>query len=280
VNNLSSSRLAHLQGIQEKSSGAQRQSHRTNGSISNSSNAKKFAEARHKLPIHLREKIQQKSKQVRQAFRLMDFEKNSVISQGEFKHALADMGLRLNDYEVGKIMNVVERDNNSNGINFVDFCDGFFAESNDDAKLQVKAPAEPKRGGKRYAAAKDHEANELFGDVDALDTARREERQKRREKVRQRRQQAMLNQIPEYLKDKIAQKSKHVSTVFLALDQDKSGSISATEFRHGMADLGVALNDSEMTRIMQVVDKDKSGTMEYDEVSEHSGQRLIDWLID
>ena len=63
--------------------------------------------------------------------------------------------------------------------------------------------------------------------------------------------------------DKVEQKSKNVRVVFRNFDEDKSGSVDYTEFRRGLAHLGIAMSDADFEALIDVVDNDRSGCIDY-----------------
>merc|ERR1712100_307770 len=75
---------------------------------------------------------------------------------------------------------------------------------------------------------------------------------------------SILQQIAE----KVEQKAKNVRVVFRNFDEDKSGSFDYAEFRRGLAHLGIALSDEDFETLIDVVDNDKSGCINYNEFVE------------
>ena len=71
-----------------------------------------------------------------------------------------------------------------------------------------------------------------------------------------------------FIADKVEQKSRNVRVVFRNFDEDKSGSVDTSEFRRGLAHLGIALSDAEFNMLLDIVDNDGSGTIDYNEFVE------------
>ena len=66
----------------------------------------------------------------------------------------------------------------------------------------------------------------------------------------------------------VEQKARNIRGVFRGFDEDKSGSVDTSEFRRGLAHLGVALSDAEFKMLLEIVDNDGSGTIDYNEFVE------------
>ena len=66
----------------------------------------------------------------------------------------------------------------------------------------------------------------------------------------------------------VEQKARNIRVVFRGFDEDKSGSVDTSEFRRGLAHLGVALSDAEFKMLLEIVDNDGSGTIDYNEFVE------------
>ena len=58
---------------------------------------------------------------------------------------------------------------------------------------------------------------------------------------------------------------KSIMDVFMALDRDKDGCVSHTEFSRGMHRLGLGLTDKQINLLINHMDKDSSGEIEYNE---------------
>merc|ERR1711871_961079 len=76
--------------------------------------------------------------------------------------------------------------------------------------------------------------------------------------------ETVLKQIAE----KVEQKSKNIRVVFRAFDKDKSGSVDYDEFRKGLANMGINLSYADFQNLLEVVDNDKSGCIDYNEFVE------------
>ncbi|XP_063712921.1 calcyphosin-like protein isoform X2 [Symsagittifera roscoffensis] len=58
---------------------------------------------------------------------------------------------------------------------------------------------------------------------------------------------------------------KHIGLVFRNMDDDGSKSISFSEFRKGVSDIGCQLTKEELEQAFKVFDRDQSGEVDYDE---------------
>jgi len=56
---------------------------------------------------------------------------------------------------------------------------------------------------------------------------------------------------------------------FRSFDKDGSGSIDAKELKGVFAEMGKTFTDAEMERMIQLADKDNTGTLEYEEFIAH-----------
>jgi len=56
-------------------------------------------------------------------------------------------------------------------------------------------------------------------------------------------------------------------------DKDKSGNITLEEFKYGLKDFGLRLTSKQMDMLLDELDADRSGTIEFDELM--SGSTLV-----
>ena len=54
-------------------------------------------------------------------------------------------------------------------------------------------------------------------------------------------------------------------SVFLSFDKDKNGQIDHAELKEAFADMGKFFSDAEIGRMIEMFDKDNSGTVSYEE---------------
>ena len=52
---------------------------------------------------------------------------------------------------------------------------------------------------------------------------------------------------------------------FRIMDDNRSGDLNYQEFRNGMHDLGLLVDDEQYQQLFQLFDRDGSGTIKYDE---------------
>ena len=84
------------------------------------------------------------------------------------------------------------------------------------------------------------------------------------EKAKRRHETRVLNMV----RDKVEAKSKRMANVFRQFDENKDGDISYEEFRLGLRHLGVELSDDDYTMLVEKVDVDGEGTVDYNEFAE------------
>lgn len=65
------------------------------------------------------------------------------------------------------------------------------------------------------------------------------------------------------LSEKLGQKTNNIRPIFRSFDEDKSGTVSYTEFRHGLMMLGFEPTDKQFEELLRVLDKDGSGEIDY-----------------
>lgn len=67
----------------------------------------------------------------------------------------------------------------------------------------------------------------------------------------------------ELAREVIGRDSSHATNIFENYDRDKSGVIDQLDFRRGLAQLGLALNEVQFAALMPEVDKDGRGAVDY-----------------
>ena len=65
------------------------------------------------------------------------------------------------------------------------------------------------------------------------------------------------------LKDYIKSNQMRLFDFFSMMDKDKSMSISVTEFANGLKENGLSLNGDELLKLVQKLDRDKDGEINY-----------------
>lgn len=63
-------------------------------------------------------------------------------------------------------------------------------------------------------------------------------------------------------------RADHIRDMFRSFDADGSGEISYSEFKDGLAGLGVELTIPEFERLVTYVDNDRNGTIDYSEFAQ------------
>eukprot|EP00698_Gefionella_okellyi_P008576 TRINITY_DN212_c1_g1_i1.p1 TRINITY_DN212_c1_g1~~TRINITY_DN212_c1_g1_i1.p1 ORF type:complete len:1273 (+),score=360.04 TRINITY_DN212_c1_g1_i1:159-3977(+) len=67
------------------------------------------------------------------------------------------------------------------------------------------------------------------------------------------------------IQDKLAAKSEHLAKVFRQFDMDHDGTVSHAELREGLKQLNFELNDQDFEALVNVVDADRNGYVDYNE---------------
>lgn len=73
---------------------------------------------------------------------------------------------------------------------------------------------------------------------------------------------------------------KALREAFEMFDADKNGTISVAEIKSVLKKLGKNMNDKEIKKMMNTVDKDKSGEIDFDEFCQMMGMNSEDELIE
>ena len=64
---------------------------------------------------------------------------------------------------------------------------------------------------------------------------------------------------------RLAAKGRRVGALFRAIDKDASGTLSHAEFRGVLADLNMPMGERDFERLLDMLDPDRSGAIDYNE---------------
>jgi Ca2+-binding EF-hand superfamily protein len=188
------------------------------------------------------EKVEAKSKNLRNVFREFDEDKSGSVDLVEFRRGLAHLGFEMTDKQFDALLDRVDRDGNGD-INYTEFA----------ARLKGQ---DQQVGGIGGIGVSDWEAEQETIAARALEEADpsmglglgSEERK-------------LLDEIA----DKVESKSKYIRKVFRDFDEDFDGTVNHKEFRNGLSHLGVDLDDKRFAMLLKLVDADGSGSVDYGE---------------
>eukprot|EP01043_Picozoa_sp_COSAG02_P070256 COSAG02_NODE_12368_length_1557_cov_1.279835_2_plen_320_part_00 len=102
----------------------------------------------------------------------------------------------------------------------------------------------------------------LPGGVTLAEANRLKEEANARERAREARRH---REVLELVRDKVDAKSTRLTNVFRQFDENHDGVVSYGEFRRGLHSLGVELNDTDFETLVETVDIDGQGTVDYNE---------------
>jgi Ca2+-binding EF-hand superfamily protein len=88
---------------------------------------------------------------------------------------------------------------------------------------------------------------------------------KEAEALRLNKEARRTREVLEMVRDKIEAKSKRLTSTFRQFDANHDGVVSYDEFREGLFNLGVALSEADFTTLVETVDIDGEGTVDYTE---------------
>ena len=71
---------------------------------------------------------------------------------------------------------------------------------------------------------------------------------------------------------------EEIKSAFELFDKDNSGSIDANELRDAMKALGIYLKMDQITQLIQRIDKDGSGVVEFDEFMALMAEKIVNCL--
>lgn len=71
--------------------------------------------------------------------------------------------------------------------------------------------------------------------------------------------------VLELVRDKVEAKSSSFNSVFRYFDANHDSKVSYAEFRQGLHNLGIDLSEQDFTTLVQTVDLDGQGTVDYNE---------------
>ena len=67
----------------------------------------------------------------------------------------------------------------------------------------------------------------------------------------------------EALAEKLNKKTSNIRPIFRSFDENKDGTVSYAEFRHGLTMMGFEPTDEQYEELLRIVDADGSGAIDY-----------------
>jgi Ca2+-binding EF-hand superfamily protein/CRP-like cAMP-binding protein len=173
--------------------------------------------------------IESKTTNIRQVFRKFDADRSGTVDYEECFSGLQSLGVSLNDDEFEELISIIDADG-SGEISYFEFA-------------------------------------EMLATTEKLST-----KKKRRSSPRPVHNEDKERQLPTWWKEmrvKIEAKATNVQTLFRSFDADKSGTVDVEEFRNGLHYIGVELSESQFAELLDMVDADGGGQIDYTEFAEN-----------
>jgi len=193
----------------------------------------------------LRQKLHEKSHEMRKMFRKFDDDKSGTITYDEFQKMLEYYGMYISRAEVVTIMRALDQDG-SGSIGYAEFMDAF-AEQADEVGFQaaggargmkVRTPMGSARGGGGGGAPEGPDEGST-----ALDDYSNRVSQIEQAESRDRRVEQLLVRIARQMK---ASKGSKLREVFRRFDENKDHHVDRGEFRAAMGEGGLSFSADEV----------------------------------
>lgn len=190
------------------------------------------------------EKVESKSKNLRNVFRDFDEDKSGTVDVIEFRRGLAHLGFEMTNKQYDALLKRVDRDSDGD-INYNEFAARLKGQD-----MQV--------GGIGGIGVQDWQAEaEAIKERTAAETSKSMGLGRGSEEVK----------LVEDIAAKVEGKSKYIRKVFRDFDEDFDGTVNHQEFKKGLEHLGVKLDDKKFEMLLKLVDQDGSGSVDYLEFS-------------
>jgi Ca2+-binding EF-hand superfamily protein len=190
------------------------------------------------------EKVESKSKNLRNVFRDFDEDKSGTVDVIEFRRGLAHLGFEMTNKQYDALLNRVDRDSDGD-INYNEFA----------ARLKGQ---DMQMGGIGGIGVQDWQAEaEAIREKTAAETSKEMGLGRGSAEVK----------LVEDIAAKVEGKSKYIRKVFRDFDEDFDGTVNHEEFKKGLEHLGVKLDDKKFNMLLKLVDQDESGSVDYLEFS-------------
>ena len=175
----------------------------------------------------MKEKLEAKAIHTTKVFRKFDADHSGTVDYEECYLGLQSVGVNLSDAEFEELLSIVDADG-SGEISYLEF-----------AEMLHASPVDGKKSPRRSRATR----------------AKAE---------------APGSKLPKWwkgLRDKLDSKTTSVKNLFRSFDVDKNGTLSTDEFVNGLRYIGVDLSETEFEQLLEMVDSDGSGEIDYLEFS-------------
>ena len=196
-------------------------------------------------------KVDARKKNIGHVFRELDQDKSGALEPAEFKLALKQcLGIDLEQADFDRLMACLDRD----GDGVIDYHE-FVGDMADIDHRVGHILGDPRAQQKIMASVFKKGAD-----------APRQERVKNTSKRMFKTKEELLN----FIATKIHDKSKHIRKVYRSFDEDKNGLVSNKEFRFGLKQLGIDLQDEDFAMLISIIDADGNGHVNYQEFVEYT----------
>lgn len=186
------------------------------------------------------EKVESKSKNMRNVFRAFDEDKSGTVDMVEFRRGLAHLGFEMTDDKFEKLLQRVDR-NGDGDINYNEFAARLKGQDQQIGGIGGVGVSDWEAEGNRLAEelAAQQSTNMGFGGG------------------------SKESKLIADISAKVEGKSKYIRKVFRDFDEDSDGTVNHAEFRRGLNHMGINLKDDEFNMVLDMVDKDRDGTVDY-----------------
>jgi len=223
---------------------------------SSSSSRKDKEEDSRPLMQRLRSMLIQKGITKGQLFHCMDRNRNDLISVGEFRIGLAEVGIHLSLFDTQSLFEMIDMDKN-NRVTWKEMSNALWKDSR--SRREGKARTEKQRL-----------ARKMFTTPPSSKRSRKQHVVLTPMELRKRKQQ--IERVARLMRSAVRARRlvfghllETVSDLFATMDTDCSGTIDRNEFCRAMRRLDLGLTTKELREIFDGIDTDFSGRIDYNE---------------
>ena len=195
--------------------------------------------------IYIQQKIESKSGSLTKVFRNFDEDSSGSVDYDEFRKGLLHLGIPLNDKEFDML--IAEVDNDLCGeIDYNEFAEDMKGQDAGHSLVDAGSQKVLMADARKHA----HVVPKGIGGA-----------------IGQRRDAggSMPDHVLQFVRDKIEARSLQIHEVYRHFDENHDQFVTPVEFKNGLAGLGIQLPDAQFQAIVQHVDANGNGTIDYDE---------------